>query len=231
MAHVEVVGYRDWARDVFEGAIYRPESLNHLPMHFRTDTAFVCGDAELVFLVGWSALVAPEFYRGRTVLVVHPSRLPDYRGGSPIQHQIIDGLDESAVSIFRLDDEHPEVDSGPLCWQGAYSLQGSLAHVLGEIAKTTVVGIADILRAWPDLPYREQGPTRMPPYRRRTPADSEITRKELEGFTARTLYDKIRALQDPYPNAFITAYDGHRLYITEAHLQEGTDELAKDSRA
>jgi hypothetical protein len=36
---------------------------------------------------------------------------------------------------------------------------------------------------------------------KRTPSDSEI--KNISGMTAREIYDFIRGLEDPYPNAFI----------------------------
>jgi len=34
---------------------------------------------------------------------IHPSDLPKYRGGSPIQNQIIDGVKDSAVTLFKMD--------------------------------------------------------------------------------------------------------------------------------
>lgn len=215
MTHVDVVGYRAWAHKAFADALMRCRDA----MHYREDTAAVCDDADVVFLVGWSALVPPAFYRKQLTLVVHPSPLPAYRGGSPIQHQIIDGLRDSAVSIFRLDDAHPSVDSGALCFQRGYSLDGSLAEVLGRIAKTTATGMLYVLDSYPNVHFWEQPAPSAAALRRRTPADSEITADELATSTARQLYDKVRALQAPYPNAFITCADGQRLYITEAHIE------------
>lgn len=229
MTHVDVVGYRDWAEQAFFAVLTRRQVRNDSirSLHYRTDTAIVCPDAEVVFLVGWSALVPPEFYRDRMVLVVHPSALPAYAGGSPIQHQIIDGLTESAVSIFRLDDAHPEVDSGPLAFQRGYSLEGPLAHVLTRIADVTAVGIEAILAQYPDVCFWEQPPHETPSRRRRTPADSEITQLDLAAHSARDLYNKVRALQAPYPNAYIVCADGQRLYITDARLDEVEDSNEK----
>lgn len=239
MTHVDVLGYREWAARAFELAgelimLRRsmPGTAVYHKLHYREHADLVCKDAELVFLVGWSKIVEPDFYRDRMVLVVHPSKLPEYRGGSPIQHQIIAGMEESAVSIFRLDDEHPAVDSGPLCFQYEYSLVGPLDRVLGEIASVSAMGIEGMIEQYPNVHFWEQGQGQSGVFKRRTPEQSEIPLAELALLPARALYDKIRALQDPYPNAFIVAGDGQRLYITQAHLEEGRDGIeAGDSTA
>lgn len=235
MTHVDVVGYREWAHNAFRLATGLPR-IEYQPradaMHYREDTAETCEDADVVFLVGWSALVPPAFYRKRLTLVVHPSPLPRYRGGSPIQWQIIRGEDDSAVSIFRLDDAHPSVDSGPLCFQRGYSLDGSLEQVLARIAKTTATGIRYVLDAYPNVEFWEQPAPKKAALRRRTPVESEISVDEIKLSTARQLHDKVRALQDPYPNAFIVGADGRRLYITGTHLDRGdSDETAGNSTA
>lgn len=42
---------------------------------------------------------------------IHPSLLPAYRGSAPVQRAIMDGLKETGVTIFRLDEG---MDSGPV---------------------------------------------------------------------------------------------------------------------
>ena len=48
---------------------------------------------------------------------------------------------------------------------------------------------------------------------------SEIKIDDIQEFTASQLHDKVRALQDPYPNAFITCKDGSRLYIKKTKIK------------
>lgn len=216
---VDILGYREWARALAE--IVRADETGRTQVHWHGQFNVLCPDAELTFLVGWSEIVPGEFLRERLVLVLHPSPLPRYRGGSPIQHQIMAGEEVSAVSIFRLDGAHPAVDTGPLAWQQAFSLEGSLADVLGRIATVGARGVADVIAAHHNatLAFIEQvaGETY---YRRRTPEQSEITPDELRTLTARQLHDKVRALADPYPNAFIVGADGARLYLTGTHLEQ-----------
>lgn len=45
---------------------------------------------------------------------IHPSMLPAYRGSAPVQRAIMDGLKETGVTIFRLDEG---MDSGPILAQ------------------------------------------------------------------------------------------------------------------
>ena len=47
---------------------------------------------------------------------------------------------------------------------------------------------------------------------------SEIKIDEIKNCTAKELYNKIRSLQDPYPNAFIKCKDGTKLFITHTKL-------------
>lgn len=45
------------------------------------------------------------------ILNIHPSLLPKYRGASPIQNQIIDGVKETGISIIKMDSK---MDHGPI---------------------------------------------------------------------------------------------------------------------
>ena len=49
------------------------------------------------------------------------SKLPKYRGGSPIQNQLIDGVRESAVTILYAEDK---LDTGNILYQSKISLDG-----------------------------------------------------------------------------------------------------------
>ena len=57
-------------------------------------------------------------------------------------------------------------------------------------------------------------------FKRRTPKESEIKINDFKEFSAKELYNKIRSLQDPYPNAFIKCKAGKRLYIKLASYEK-----------
>ena len=50
-------------------------------------------------------------------------------------------------------------------------------------------------------------------YSRRTPEQSEIKPEDFVDCTSAELHNKIRSLQDPYPNAYIVCSDGKKLFI------------------
>lgn len=214
---VDIFAYREWAKNLAHHVNFYCYDHGHkLHLHSTGN----CNEADLTFLVGWSEIVPEEFYTDRMVIVLHPSPLPKYRGGSPIQHQILAGETESFVTLFKLDKNFPKVDSGPIYTQGKFSLRGDLKTVLDNIANVGVRLIEHAIEEFSNtgsLRLLEQDDSQATTFKRRTPEESEITPEELTTFTAMQLYNKIRALQDPYPNAFIQTTDG-KLYITGASL-------------
>ena len=48
---------------------------------------------------------------------------------------------------------------------------------------------------------------------------SEIKIEDFNNFTAEELYNKIRALQDPYPNSFVVCKDGTKLFLTHSKCE------------
>ena len=57
-------------------------------------------------------------------------------------------------------------------------------------------------------------------YKRRKPFQSEILIDDFKKFTAKQIYDKIRALQDPYPNSYVICEDGNKVYLTGAKIND-----------
>lgn len=53
---------------------------------------------------------------------IHPSLLPKYRGPSPIQNQILDGVKESGISFILMDDE---MDHGPIIYQEPFKIKST----------------------------------------------------------------------------------------------------------
>ena len=79
----------------------------HIPhkdedLMIRTIRAF---HPDLIVLAGYMRILSSRFVGSFDRLInVHPSLLPKYRGGSPMQHQIINGEKESAVTLFYMDE-------------------------------------------------------------------------------------------------------------------------------
>jgi len=217
---IACVGYRSWALNIYDQLA---QSMDHAFLIFRSREQF---DEEalrdfrpdLVLFYGWSWIISDDLLKDYTCLMLHPSPLPLYRGGSPIQNQIIAGETSSKVSIFVMNNE---IDAGDILAQNELSLEGSLDEIFCRIEQIGAQLTLQILRE--GLNPVPQDPTRATFCRRRKPEDSEITLAELQERDAKYLYNKIRMLADPYPNAFIRTVDGKKLVIRVADVHEDSE--------
>ncbi|MBI1935296.1 methionyl-tRNA formyltransferase [Candidatus Woesearchaeota archaeon] len=217
-------GYRDWALKIYDyvSQKYKDKIFIHLikdEEQFR-NAGLESINPKAVFFIGWSWIIKPEVVSKWLCICLHPSPLPKYRGGSPLQHQIINGESKSAITYFRMNDK---IDAGDIIWQKEFSLDGDLSEILGRIAETGKEGMSEILDGLLEgksLKLIQQDHSKMTSFKRRTPAQSGIKIQDFRDFTAEQLYNKIRALQDPYPNAFIVCKDNTRLYIKKAAIDK-----------
>lgn len=217
---IACVGYRDWAVNIYDRLA---KTLDHVFLIFRTRVQYnedVLKDfrADLILFYGWSWHVPQQILQQHKCLMLHPSPLPKYRGGSPIQNQIIAGEIHSKVSIFIMNNE---IDAGDIVAQEDLSLEGSLSDIFTRIEDAGVRLTLGILRNGLDpVPQDHDKATYC---KRRKPEDSEITMDELKRSSAEQLFNKIRMLADPYPNAFIRTIDGKRLVIKAAEIREAKE--------
>jgi phosphoribosylglycinamide formyltransferase-1 len=84
--------------------------------------AFLDGHGvELVVLAGYMRILPAAFvhrYSGR-IMNVHPSLLPSFPGRTPIADALAHGVKVTGVTVHLIDDDHPQVDSGPIFKQEA----------------------------------------------------------------------------------------------------------------
>ncbi len=218
MDRVKIIGcaYREWAIDILT-VVAQGDNVDMTIVTNPRDVTPEVVDAlkpDIMLFYGWSWMVPKVILDKALCLCLHPSPLPKYRGGSPFQHQILLGEMASAVSIFRMTEE---IDTGDLCAQVPFSLEGDLADIFDRVIQIGVDETFRVLLQWHDstLMFRPQEGT-MPAYSRRQPKQSEI--RDIHAMPAEHAYNMIRALQDPYPNAYVVCADGEKLYLTGAHL-------------
>ena len=85
------VSYREWALNIYENISKKPEH-EFLIIHDHESYSDELVDKfspDLILFYGWSWLVSKEIINNYQCVMLHPSPLPKYRGGSPIQNQII----------------------------------------------------------------------------------------------------------------------------------------------
>ena len=110
---IACVGYRDWALEIYDELARQTE---HQFLIFRSrdqydELALKDFHPELVLFYGWSWVVSEKIIGSFNCIMLHPSPLPKYRGGSPLQNQIIAGETLSAVTLFLMNDKIVSADS------------------------------------------------------------------------------------------------------------------------
>lgn len=211
------VGYREWALNIYDNLA---RNFGHPFLIIRNKEQYdeeLIKDfqPDLILYYGWSWIVPEKIIEQYKCIMLHPAPLPKFRGGSPIQNQIIRGIKKSAVTLFIM---NKELDAGDIVAQEEFSLEGSLDEILNRITQVGYKLTKSILTE--GLEGKEQDHSKATYYKRRKPWQSEITIEELKTKKAQYLYDKIRMLADPYPNAFIKTIDGEKLLIKKAEIKK-----------
>ena len=152
-----------------------------------------------------SWIIPNEIIDNYLCLCLHPSKLPEYRGGSPIQNQIIDGVKNSAVTIFKMNDE---LDSGDIYYQRELNFEGYLDDILNRIKEVGIIGTEYIIKNIKNIVPKKQEDSTATYCKRRKLSDSEITLEDFKNYDSEYFYNKIRCLQYPYPEAFIKCKSG-----------------------
>lgn len=210
-------GYRQWSLDVFEKIrdikpdivlIQSPEMLSEI-------TAAESWD--VIFVVGWSWKIEPEIINKSLVVGIHPSDLPDYSGGSPIQNQILDGITRTNSTLFKLNEKF---DEGDIIDKEPVDLSGHMSDVFNSISLSSVAMIQRFLNNYPDIKlFKQCGAGKK--VRRIKPSDSRLENPVGKNgkMSCRELWDFIRCREDPYPNAFFEDDTG-RIVVRHVEFYE-----------
>lgn len=214
---IALVGYRDWALKIYDNLA---ENLLHEFLRINTKEDYseeTLRDfhPDYILFYGWSWIISSSLINDYKCIMLHPSPLPSYRGGSPIQNQIVRGEIYSAVTLFLMDQG---IDTGPIIRQESISLEGSLQEIFNRITSTGTELTIDFLKN--GLNLMPQDHSKATSFKRRKESDSEITLEEIATKDANYLFNKIRMLQDPYPKPYIKTSDGAKLIILNAEIEK-----------
>lgn len=208
-------GYRDWSINIFSKIEIEEKYL--ISNKDYSILEFIKPD--LVFFIGWSNIIPNDIIEKYKCICLHPSPLPKYRGGSPIQNQIINGEIDSAITFFIMD---KEIDTGDILYQPYLSLDGKLSDIFKNIELISIEYINKITSDYKNdkLVVYKQDNSKSTFYKRRKESDSEINIEDILNNEPNYLYNKIRSLNDPYPNAFIRCKNGKKLFIIESKYEK-----------
>lgn len=211
-------GYRGWSGQLLElarqGGSAKIVACFSDPRDFA-DFMSTLPEIDVIVLAGWSWKIPEALVKRYACIGLHPSDLPKYRGGSPLQHQIIDGLTETQCSLFMLSEEF---DEGPVLAKAPMSLAGNMNDIFEELIR---VGAELLNRSFVDWPHwhpEKQDNTAGFVRKRRKPEESRLHSNMFQTHSLQELYNIIRALGDPYPNAYIEDKKGNRMLFKEVEF-------------
>ena len=152
---------------------------------------------KIIFFIHWSKIIPKKIYNNYLCIQFHSSDLPKYRGGSPIQHQILDGLKKTKITAFKINNK---IDGGEICSKKPLSLNGKASEIYDRLENKCMKMISEIISK-KKLIFKKQKKTNSI-RKRRTPHESNI--ELFKPNKKITIYDFIRAHDsDGYPKAFI----------------------------
>ena len=218
MMKILCVGYRDWALIIYDKLAknYHDGEIVVIRSYDEYSDSFVKDyNPDLILFYGWSWKVSDEIISHYKCLMLHPSNLPKYRGGSPIQNQIIDGIKDTKISIFEM---NSEMDSGDILIQESLSLRGDILDIFSRMSS---IGLELSLKIFNNAFVKiKQDGSNATYCKRRSCSDSEITTYELLNKSSEYLHNKVRMSTGPYPNAFILDRHGKKIFILKTKLEK-----------
>lgn len=214
---IVLIGYREWALNAFSNfkkfkVIKTTKDLNNF-LDQNKDNPNLC----LIF-AGWSQIIKSEIINNYLCICLHPSDLPLFRGGSPIQNQKINGIKKSKLTAFKMTNL---IDDGPIIYKADISLEGHMNEIFHSLQLATIEIIQKIKENNDELFLMgvSQDESKATTYKRRKPDESEITIDDLTSLSSESLYQKICSLEDPYPNAFIKTVDNKKLLLKLVEIE------------
>ena len=210
-----LAGYRQWALKSFDQLIKKYPHIDFKIV--KTQKDLLNFKNSIILCAGWSWIFKKKYIENNEIIcLMHPSDLPNYAGGSPIQNQIIEGVEETKATLFKAD---CNIDTGPILKKTRISLSGNLEQIFLELERVTVILFSYFIDKYPNntIKYSEQIVTKT--YKRLKPSQSELTKSMVNSMTTKQIYDFIRCRTDPYPNVYLEDHTG-RIYFKEVKFEK-----------
>ena len=169
---------------------------------------------DFILIFPWYHLVPEKIIKipSKGTALLHPSLLPEYRGGAPVPWAMINGEKRTGVSLFYLT---KEIDAGDIIGQKMIGIEeeDDISTIFEKIYRVTL----DLLEEY--IPLIESNKVVAKPqdlkgskvWPQRKPEDGLIDWNQSNN----RIYNWIRALTKPYPGAF-TLLDGKKMFIWKA---------------
>ena len=119
--------YREWSIKLYEKLSKKYDNFVLLNSPKKLTFSFVKKlNPEFIFFPDWSWIIPEKITSNYKCVCFHESNLPKFRGGSPLQNQIIRGITKTKTTAFFMSEG---IDEGDIILQRNLSLSGSINEI------------------------------------------------------------------------------------------------------
>lgn len=221
---VIVCAYRDWALRTLESIRRHPKISDLIHVTNNEDLEKVLNltksnPRDMVLFVGWSSPPTEEMVNmGIPMFSEHPATSDRYSPGTPLQNQILDGKKFTKHRLVKVG--FPELAPRQWSHEVDMDLSGNMDDILFQMDATARQLFNMFLDDFPNIAWKtwdEVSASDQVP--RRTPDQSRISREDVASLTTARLYDMMRCLESPYPNAYLEDDHGY-LYFEKVRFKK-----------
>ena len=217
------LAHRKWAINVFKTIKKNP---------ILTEIVFCESSMELekidlkkfnvLLTCGTSSKLSKKILEEIETIGVHCAELDRYSYGSPIQNQILDGINFTKHRIFKLSYDENSIRSHAhdrlFSHEVELDLSGNMDDIFSQLTSTSIILFNKYLNDFPKISWTEW-PKEEIIRKRRVPSDSKLFKEQMLNMSTKELYDFFRCLEAPYPNGYIEDEIGS-LYINKVSFKK-----------
>lgn len=217
------LAYRQWSLDVYPSIKKHPRVSNTVLCKSHKELlSLELNNFDLIISCGWSDELGDEITSKIDAIGVHCAELDRYSYGSPLQLQIIDGINRTKHRIFSFTydktSDRAHTHNRLFSHEVDLDLSGNMSDILLQMTSTSIVLFNRFLDDFPNIIWQEW-PEEKVIRSKRNPLDSCLKKEDLIQMTTEELYNFFRCLEDPYPNGYIEDEVG-KLYIKNVEFKK-----------
>jgi methionyl-tRNA formyltransferase len=201
------LSYRDWAKKALSRVSLHPRISHSVQCHDLHElNKLKLEDFDLLITLGWSDELGELICSSIDAIGLHCAELDRYSYGSPLQLQIIDGITITKHRIFPFIwdpiSERAHTHSREYSHETSLSLHGNIEDIFEQLTSTSILLFNQYLDDFPNISWKKW-PEEQEVRKKRNPIDSKVLKENLNSMSTLDMYNLIRCLGDPYPNAYI----------------------------
>ena len=212
------LAYREWAIGVFP-VIQRHPRVTFATL--RNSTQEMLAELEknsydMILFCGWSEEPVKEVVERVPTFTAHCAADDMYSPGTPLQNQINDGVRFTKHRLVRVG--YPELSLRQYSHEVDLDISGSTEDIFLQLKATCIMLFNMFLYDYPNMEWHVW-PIAQAQRKKRTPSDSKLTKDDFSHLNTRQLYDFMRGLESPYPNAYLEDEVG-QLFFSKVFFKE-----------